>query len=231
MKVMYRSRRPEAGGAMTFIFEPTEPISWTAGQSIKLELPAGFASTERRFTIASAPYEKIIAITTRPSDSPFKRSLFALSPGTLVTAYGIEGSFIWGEDTAHRLFCASGIGITPYIALLRQRAHEGGRLDATLLYANRDDWFIFGDELTALAGHDPALSLRFSSGVRLSADLIVQAAAGHPGCLVYLSGPSAMIDEVSPFLISAGVDESRLRRDWFTGRPGWDEAAAGELAA
>jgi NAD(P)H-flavin reductase len=51
---------------------------WTAGQSIKLEVPGPYGPLEHRFSISSAPHEGIVAITTRLSGSSYKNSLAAL---------------------------------------------------------------------------------------------------------------------------------------------------------
>ena len=64
MRLIFLGRQPEADGAVSFRFTPVEPLVWIAGQSIKIELPAGYGTEERRFTIAAPPIKEDI-ITTR----------------------------------------------------------------------------------------------------------------------------------------------------------------------
>ncbi len=201
-----------------FVFGPAEPVDWIAGQSIRLEI----GGEERRFSIVSAPFEQHIAIATRPSDSRFKQLLANLTPGDMIDGYGIEGDFLWEADNQKNILLASGIGITPYMSMLKQLHHDRRPISARLVYANRDEAFVFGDELRKLAAGQPELEVGFLSGQRLGRDIAMRLAAKLAGNTVYVSGPEAMVREVSEHLLAAGVPETRLRQDLFTGRAGWD---------
>jgi ferredoxin-NADP reductase len=39
-----------------------------------------------------------------------------------------------------------------------------------------------------------------------------------PHSLIYVSGPSAMVDDLGGTLLAQGVPQSQLLRDWFTGK-------------
>ena len=58
----------EALDTTTFIFQPQEPLAWRAGQYLRYKIedsaPDERGNT-RYFTIASAPYEKVVRLTTR----------------------------------------------------------------------------------------------------------------------------------------------------------------------
>jgi ferredoxin-NADP reductase len=61
-----------------FRFEPSAPLDWSAGQYIRVDLPhdkPDAEGTKRWFTISSAPYEQIVQITTRITQSAFKQAL------------------------------------------------------------------------------------------------------------------------------------------------------------
>lgn len=218
MKLVFLSKTRQAGDACSFVFQPVEPVAWTAGQSIRLEI----GGEERRFSIVSAPFEQNIAIATRLSDSRFKQLLANLSPSDVIDGYGIEGDFLWETGTSKHVLLASGIGITPYIPMFRQLHHDRRPIAARLVYANRDDEFVFGDELRKLAAGHPELKVDFLPGQRLGRGIIKKYAAELGRSTVYVSGPEAMVREVSEFLLAAGVPETRLRQDLFTGRAGWD---------
>jgi ferredoxin-NADP reductase len=112
MKLRFKETRVEAGDVRSYIFAPEEPLEWIAGQSIRLELPRPtYGVDDRRFTIASAPCEKDIAIATRKGISTFKQTLASVKPGDIVNAYAIEGEFVWGPEERPRLLIAGGIGI------------------------------------------------------------------------------------------------------------------------
>ena len=124
----------EAGNVKTFIFE-TGGLTWIAGQSQRYILPqAGTtgAETERRFTIASAPSEEVISISTRITDSSFKQALNALKAGDVIQRKRLKGDFTWEEDMSEQvLLVAGGIGVIPFRAILLERDALGKKIPAT----------------------------------------------------------------------------------------------------
>ena len=124
-------------GAATFIFAPAVPCLWIAGQSIKIEVPGAYGPLEHRFTISAAPYEQRIAITTRRSNSAYKKSLFGLQPGATVRAFGVEGTFTWQESALPAFFVAGGIGITPMMSIRRTLADRADSAHHELVVAAR----------------------------------------------------------------------------------------------
>ncbi len=217
VKLQFIRKQEETDGIWSFFFEPAEPLTWLAGQSIRLEIPrSSWGVDERRFTIASAPHEQHLRITTRRSDSSFKQNLFALQAGTPINAFGVEGSFIWGGEKAHRLFIAAGIGITPYRAMLSQRIADGQALDATLVYASSDKPAAFQDELQDWASAYSDLRL-LQTDQRLFIGPDSSLSEHWQKSIIYVSGPEAMVKDLTARLQAMGVADKRIRRDEFTG--------------
>jgi hypothetical protein len=83
MKLKLAARKIESPGVESFIFKPEEPLVWKAGQFLHYVL--NHSSTDDRgsdrwFTIASAPCEKHVMLTTRfdsKRSSTFKKTLKA----------------------------------------------------------------------------------------------------------------------------------------------------------
>lgn len=221
MKLRFLHKQAESNDVASFAFAAVEPVSWIAGQSIRLELPIGYDTEERRFTISSAPYEQRIVVTTRLSESRFKQALDALEAGAVIDAYAIEGDFTWLESQRPRIFIAAGLGITPFIALLKQRDYTGQPLMVSLLYADRRQ-LIFGEQLHALAARHPEFHMSLLPDQHLSLAAILDHFPALHESLVYLAGPSSVVDELGAQLIAEGLPEEQLKRDWFTGRAGWD---------
>lgn len=205
---------PQMQDISTFIFTPVERVHWEAGQSIKIEVAGTYGPIEHRFTISGAPHTQKIAITTRNSGSAYKKRLFALRPGDEVRAFAIEGDFTWKESSLPKIWIAAGIGITPFYAMLQDRAHKKLPLDATLFYSSREP--VFKDELDALASRHTEFQFIYSPQ-----HITAQHILDQPNSLerlIYVSGPSAMVDEVSSALLHSGIEKNQLVRDWFTGR-------------
>lgn len=207
MELTYTSRHDHAD-ATTFIFAPAKDLTWIAGQSIKIELVGAYEPIDHRFTISSAPYEGSIAITTRQSQSAFKKKLFALKEGDQVRAFGLEGMFVWQDFELPKFFAAVGIGITPFFSMLKQRSQEKLPLKTKLIYSSKDDLFV--PDFKNLAATHPEFSFTPIKR-RLQ---INDFPKNHQ---IYLSGPSLMVDEISAELLKNGFAESQLVRDWFTG--------------
>ncbi|HET8689849.1 MAG TPA: FAD-dependent oxidoreductase [Candidatus Saccharimonadales bacterium] len=219
MKLQFLGKSHETADVWTYSFRAPEGATWLAGQSVRLELPVGYDIEEKRFTISSAPFEKRIDITTRLSGSKFKNSLNALTEGQAIDGQSIEGDFTWIQDDRAKLFVASGIGITPFRSILRQLEQDEGSLKAALVYAGREDELPFEYWLRQLAANYPDFRLQLIHGRRLTAMDIEP----RPDSLIYLSGPSDMVNRLGDQLIAAGVPRQNLKRDLFTGRPGWSE--------
>lgn len=217
MTITLRRIKPEAGNAATFIFELNEPFAWQAGQSIKIAVPGPYGPMEHRFTISSAPTEKVIAVTTRPSNSDYKQSLFALTPGDSIDAFALEGTFTWQDTPLTPVFIAAGIGITPFHSIIKERVLAGKSLPTTLIYGVPAGGAIFKDELDKWAREHPSFTVQYVVGERVGLKHVKEF-SNLPNSLLYLSGPSAMVDDLSAALLAHGVPESQVLRDWFIGR-------------
>src|SRR5579872_4670066 len=131
MKLQLLNRKTEAPRVESFIFQPQEPVSWKAGQYFHYVLhhePTDDRGSDRWFTIASAPFEGHIMITTRFAEnksSSFKNKLQNLQIGESIEVSFLEGDFIVDDPTQEYVFIAGGIGITPFRSVLKQLAHEG----------------------------------------------------------------------------------------------------------
>lgn len=181
-----------------------------------------YGPEERRFTISSPPSEKVITITTRVSDSSYKQTLNSLQPGEEVDAFDIRGDFVWQAGELPRVFLASGIGITPFRAILGERVTAGQDIPAVLLYASRQPLFV--DELQQWQATHPEFRLHITKNERMSAALAQRIIPTLADSLIYLSGPSAMVDEVSGELAKVHhIPESQHKKDWFTGRLARDD--------
>lgn len=210
MKLKFLRKQQDTGDVWSFFFEPAEPLEWRAGQSIRLEIPRkSWGYDERRFTIASAPSEEHIRITTRVSSSEFKQSLADLEVGKSLDGHNIEGNFIWDNSDWPSLFLAAGIGITPFRAMLAEWA---GKEQIKLLYQSRDEPPVFGKELSEWLGE----ALRVTSQ-RLDPDAVMSFCPDWLERQVYVSGPEQMVHDLSRQLLAAGLPAGQLKTDLFTG--------------
>jgi ferredoxin-NADP reductase len=220
-KLKLLSSHDEAGNVRTFVFE-TGGLKWIAGQYQGYILPqAGKTEREyeRWFTIASAPGEKEIHISTRVTESAFKQSLNALKPGEQIQAHTLGGDFTWEDEPSKPVvLIAGGIGVTPFRSMLIERAAKGKHLNATLLYFNRTDDIAFRKEFDSLAARHPEFSFVPIIGESITSEAILKRTTGSKtAAKFYLSGPEPMVEKIGNELKKEAIE---LKQDWF---PGYDE--------
>lgn len=222
MKLRYTGKTDEVKNVCSFKFEPAETVSWQPGQYMHyvLDLPkVDDKGPERWFTISSAPFEKQITITTRLDNMPFsafKQYLLDLKPGDEIQSDGPGGKFILRDGQHRHILIAGGIGITPYRSMLAQLAHDHKPANAVLLYANRDNDFVFDAELAGYAAADQTLQIKKFVDKRITAEDL-QDYVADSSAVFYLSGPKAMVESYEHLLPELGVSTDNIMKDYFPG--------------
>ena len=155
MKLTLRTIKQEASDIFSYIFMPERSLRWQAGQYLHYILnhpKPDDRGVERYFSIASAPHEKQVMLTTRfaPKGSSFKKALKTLKAGDEIEVHEKGGDFVLDHRRKTFVFIAGGIGITPFRAILLDMERNRNPLNVQLLYANRDNDFPYRKELEAL---------------------------------------------------------------------------------
>jgi glycine betaine catabolism B len=227
-----RDRQHEAENVTTFRFVPELPVSYQAGQYLRYTLPHPAPDSRgiaRYFTIASAPSEPFIILTTRLSNpgSTFKQALAALEPGAEVVATGPLGRFVYAEYDTPVVFIAGGIGVTPFRSMLVEWAARQRSAEITLLYANRTPEIAFRGLFDQLAQSHPALrtvyivshpTADWSGPVgHIDAAFIDEHVPDLRAPRFYAAGPQAMVEAMAQALGQLGVQRERIEREIFPG--------------
>lgn len=211
----FYSRHFEADNVYTFTFS-TGGLHWRAGQYFALVMPKVspvLELYEHWFSISSPPYRQQIQITIRQSDSLFKQALFDLKPGDTIQAHTVDGDFSWPEDY-YPIMVAGGIGITPFISMLRQRDHEQLPLKAQLFYFNRHHDILFKSELDALSRLHPGLMVHYLFDKPLSLEPLTKLQPRWENSLTFLAGPVPMVDRLGQELHQRQL---RYKQDYYFG--------------
>lgn len=222
MKLKLQSRHQETADVTTFIFKPEQPISWQAGQYLKYTLPhdqPDDRGINRFFTIAAAPHEGHVQITTRfsPKSSSFKKALEQFQPNDEIEAGQPEGDFVVTDPDRHLVFIAGGIGVTPFRAILNDLDHRGTDINVTFLYGNSDQNVVFKDELAALAAKHSRFEIRYIYAPEQIDDDMIKALPNFTKQTYYISGPEPMVEAFEKRFMALGIPEAQLQRDYFPG--------------
>ncbi len=224
MQFILVEKKIEVAGVESFIFNPAEPLVWKPGQYAHYRLPheaADERGVERWFTIASAPYEHKVMITTRLTaerGSSFKKALLALKVGDTIESDYVDGDFTAEDPAQEYVFVAGGIGITPFHSILKEADHAQVQLHATLIYANRDANVPYKSELEAFQKNNPHLVVHYlTAPERIDEQVIKKFVPELTKPIFYLSGPEAMVKSLAEVIKAMGVAENKIKLDDFPG--------------
>jgi len=226
-------RHEVAQGTLAFTLDKPAGFTFRPGQAFDVTLPGAPGSgndVRHAFSIVSAPHEDHLAFATRMRDSAYKRTLAALPVGAPLEIDGPFGTLTL-HGTRPGVLIAGGIGITPFMSMLRDAAHRQGSRPLALLYSNRrPEDTAFWPELQALARRLPALRLEATmTGMAQSsapwdgptglidAAFVQRAGQGLAAPVYYVSGPPAMVRAMHETLRTAGVDDDDVRSEEFYG--------------
>lgn len=218
MKLVLKSRVNEVGEVVSFIFTSKDLTTWRAGQYINLCMPeVPPAVADRLFTIASAPYEQEIRITTYIGNSLFKQRMNQLEIDDEVKADQLGGDFVWLDDGRKKLYIAGGIGVTTFRSIILDQIHKGVPNNATLLYAGKNSRRPFVEELQQAAMEDKSLEIKDYVKTRLTLIQLINDIPDVMERTVYLAGSQKFSEEIGEGLIQKGIDRSQIKYDYFDG--------------
>jgi ferredoxin-NADP reductase len=229
-------REEVAANTMAFHFAKPADFQFRAGQYIDMTLlspPETDAEGNiRTFTLAGAPFESDLMITTRMRDTAFKRVLRKADMGLEVKIAGPRGSFTLQRDAEKpAAFLAGGIGITPFRSIIRQATYEKAPHHLYLFYSNRrPEDAPFLELLSETAKQNPKFHLvatmtemekshREWNGETgfINKDMLIKYLRTLQGPIYYVAGPPAMVAAMRRMLTEAAVEEDDIRTEEFSG--------------
>jgi ferredoxin-NADP reductase len=225
-----------AEGTMAFHFEKPSQFDFKPGQAADVTLysppETDAEGNTRTFSIASSPFENQLVFATRMRDTAFKRSLKKLPLGMAVKIDSPIGSFTLHKNSAKpAVFLAGGIGITPFVSIVRQADHDRLPHKLHLFYSNRrPEDAPFLEALQALEKSNPNFHLVCTMTAMsrsqkewkgetgwIDKEMLSRHLTSLQGPIYYVAGPPAMVAAMSEMLVSANVDEDDIRTEEFGG--------------
>lgn len=224
MKAELIEKHNETKDVVSFIFKPLESLKWEAGQFIYYKIPHKDPDNRgiiRHFTIASAPHEKNIRLTTRFMDSggsSFKKALKQLRIDDTVDIFTVEGSFTINKYNDKYAFIAGGIGITPFRAIILDIAENKKIRDIILLYGNRNRELAYKDVLEKVRAENSGLKIQYViSPEIIDFMLLDNKVPDIKDRLCYISGPINMVKSIERSVTEGGISNKMIKTDYFSG--------------
>jgi ferredoxin-NADP reductase len=185
----------------------------------------GTLSEMHPFTISSSPTQEFISVTPK-AVGDFTATIGDTEPGDRAYIEAPYGVFSYLNHTGLELaFIAGGIGITPFMSMLRYMRDAGDQRDVVLIWGNKSEADIaFRDELDAIDAAMPSLRIvhvmsrqEDFEGERgfITRELIERHVPDIRSRQVFLCGPPVMMRAVRPAVESIGVPKQRLHFERF----------------
>ena len=216
---MVRSVARISGSAVEVALAPLgERLAARPGQFALVAFRAGpqFDGCEEfhPFTVSAIEGESGFRIAVKALGDCTRR-LQTVQPGALARVEGAFGDFLSSANAARQYWIAGGVGVTPFLSLLRE-----GRLErpTTLIYLYRSQAeALFVEELRALAAASPQLTLRLMETGDAPADpaKLIPATEEVEGGEFWLCGPPPMVESFKRYLRGRRVSARHMHFENF----------------
>jgi predicted ferric reductase len=208
-----------ADASVEIVLRPlSTPLGTSAGQFVMVAFSDGLHFRGCReyhpFSVSAIDSGGTLCIGVK-SLGDCTRVMQTLEPGVAARVHGSFGAFLSERPDAPELWVAGGIGITPFIGLLRASAPSRPTI---LLYLYRSTLdAAYASELHSLAQTSPMLSLRAEATGDGLPDLqaLLPDANTLAGRHCYLCGPPGLVGTVSHVLRERGVTAERIHYESF----------------
>lgn len=218
-----------------FCFSKPKGFSFVPGQHCEVSIPnlpePDARGARRDLSFASAPYEEEVCFLMRMRESAFKHFLVRAKPGEEFVLEGPFGSLRLPEDrTKPIVLIAGGVGIAPFMSMLRQEEHEGFLRNITLIYANKfpaDAAFL--RELYDVASAHPHfvfVPTMTGSGVdetwsgergRIGQDVLARYVLKPSAAFFYIASSPGMVADTERVLMQMSIAPENIRTEEFAG--------------
>jgi len=225
--------REIAESTYLFRFNTHNGFSFTPGQYLFIRLPRLLhddpRGPRRHFSIVNSPNEKnVIEIATRVRGSGFKQTLLDMQPGSEVELGPLQGDFtIPQAEQSPIVFLSGGIGVTPFISMLRYVEEEKLNHRIKLLFSNRtQSSTAFLEELQSREQRMPNFELVLTMDGdetwqgekrKLDAGFIRDYVLDLDASLFMIAGPPPMVNAMKDMLAELKVPREHVKAENFAG--------------
>lgn len=174
----------------------------------------------RLLSFASAPHEPTLDFLVRLRDSGYKKELSELSVGHTLDVSLPIGNFSWNSDAKAVVAIAGGVGIAPFISLLKNSVQKP---PLTLIWSNHTpETAPLLKEVQNLEKTNSSFSLislytRNNPNERITETWLKNRQMIDPLYYYMLSGPPGLVEEVSELLTRNNVPLNHIIQEAFTG--------------
>ena len=219
--ITLKDKRQLTPDVHAYTFTRPDGLTFTPGHATEMTLNRdGWKEEGRPFTFTSRPEEDHLqfVIKSYPSHDGVTEQLADLAPGETVDIAEPFGALEDKAPDAPATFLAAGAGLTPFLAILRERAAQGTLQGCQLIFTNSTEAdIILRDELTAMEGltthftvtDGPAKTVEKAKVDRAFLADKIHDYSGH----FYICGPQGFVDDIRDALNALGADPDRIHTE------------------
>lgn len=186
-----------------FMRPASQAIQFTPGQFVFIRFNSKNASPELHpFSISSAPEDPDLRISIKKLGD-FTASLTNLKIDDTATLYGPHGEFGLKslESKKPEIWIAGGIGITPFLSMLRHYSFKNSDKNISFIYcAKSENEFPYRNEINSILEKTNGTKITFYNSEmngRINGDKVKDIAGDLRGKKIFMCGPKAMMDSLA----------------------------------
>lgn len=222
-KFVVKKIKWETKDTFTLVLKPHGDFKFRAGQFCFLRINKENLYARHPFTISSSPNEKTLNFTIKMSGR-FTKVASELKVGEEIFVEGPFGVFTFEDGEKDLVFIAGGVGITPFMSMIKDNLNRKIDNDMLLLYgARRKNEIIFKKKLDGISSKDFSKvyvlnkekgGKVFESG-RVNKKMIRKYVKDVGNSSFYLCGPQVMMESIKEILLNLGVHEKDIKMESF----------------
>ena len=206
-----------------FVFqvEDAESFSYVPGQFVSFTAEIKGSPITRAYSIASQPNGRRFDLClNRVLEGHLSPYLFDLKPGDQVRMTGPFGGYIFRQPVQDSVLVATGTGVAPFRAMLRDQLERDSSHQFTLIFGVRyERGLLYRQEFEELAREHP--NFRFWPTLSRSEaswtgrighvqEHLLEAVGERRDVNVFICGLKAMVDDVRAILKASGFERKRI---------------------
>ena len=222
---------PRTADVTSYRFARPSDFTYKPGQYFMITIKQDNKELTHHFSFSSSPTEKEhFEFTKKLTDHEYSLALKTARIGDWSRIDAPYGQFTFDGEYPKIALLGGGIGITPFISIIRNSTDR--RLDAkiTLFYGCRTDNDIaFREELEGMQNENknlkmvcvvnqPSSQWKGETGI-ITADMIKKALPDYKENIFYTCGPPPMVKAMEAIVESLGLPKNQLKEEYFTGYP------------
>ncbi len=222
---------PRTADVTSYRFPRPSDLIYRPGQYFMITIRQDNKELMHHFSFSSSPTEKEhFEFTKKLTDHEYSLTLKTMKIGDWARIDAPYGQFIFDGESPKIALLAGGIGITPFISIIKNATDKHLDSKITLFYGCRtENDIVFKKELESMQNENrnlkmvcvvnqPSSQWTGETGV-ITADIIKKSLPDWNENVFYTCGPPPMVKAMEAIIESIGLPKNQMRQEYFIGYP------------